>query len=151
MEQSITDNSRMEQEKRLSMAANVMGSLSSLVDAFAVQDEKKKRQLFMVSKALNLSQAATNTYLGVTAALAETKGLTGFERWGNAIAVGVAGAANMAKIATTRFGGTAGGGATDAPRPQSLSTPTAGVFTGGDGIHQSRLTWLVVRLLHSKN
>lgn len=136
VEQQITDNNRIEQEKRLQMASSTIGGISALINAFGIQDEKKKRKLFMVTKALNLSQAAMDTYGGVTAALKDTKGLTGFERWGNALAVGVAGAANMAKIASTRFGGTAGSGATDAPRPQSLSAPSSGVFTGGDGINQ---------------
>lgn len=135
-EQAITQNARAEQEARLNMASATLGSLSSLMDAFQFEDEKKQKKLFRVQKALNLSQAAMNTYNGVTSALADTKGLTGFERWGNAIAVGVAGAANIAKIATTKFGGTAGNPEATQPRPQSLSTPSQGVFNSQDGINQ---------------
>lgn len=127
------DEERRLQEAKLALASSGLGSLSSLLDAFEIQDEKKKKKLFRVQKALNLSQAAMDTYGGVVAALKDTKGLTGFERWGNAAAVGLAGAANIAKIMATKFGGTAGGAdvSQEGSGPQALAVPTQGVFAAG--------------------
>jgi hypothetical protein len=78
-----------------------------------------------VAKGVAIAQATMNTYQGVTKALAETTDPTPSQtlRFANAAAVGIMGAINIAKIASSREdGGTSGGmGSGGGAAPQSPS------------------------------
>lgn len=80
-----------------------------------------------VAKGVAIAQATMNTYTGVTKALAETTDPTPSQtlRFANAAAVGIMGAINIAKIASSREdGGTSGGmgsGGGSAPQAPSFN------------------------------
>ena len=78
-----------------------------------------------VAKGVAIAQATMNTYTGVTKALAETTDPTPSQtlRFANAAAVGIMGAINIAKIASSREdGGTSGGmGSGGGAAPQAPS------------------------------
>ena len=77
----------------LQLASSTLGALGALA-----------KEGSAVAKGVAVAQAIMNTYQGVTKALAETTDPTPSQtlRFGNAIAVGVAGLANVAKILSTK-------------------------------------------------
>jgi hypothetical protein len=77
----------------LQLASSTLGALGALA-----------KEGSAVAKGVAVAQAIMNTYQGVTKALAETTDPTPTQslRFGNAIAVGVAGLANVAKILSTK-------------------------------------------------
>lgn len=83
-------------------------------------EEKAARQQFKVNKALQLVSATMSAIQGVQSALAQPTlvpdPIGSILKFANAAAVGVAGAANVAKIAAAKFEGVGAGGAAS---PQS--------------------------------
>jgi len=107
----------------------------------AGKSEKDARRAFKAQKAFNLASALTNTYLAVTAALANKKELFPGQRFVEAGLAGAAGAVQVAKIAKTQFtssatsadtGGGGGGGGATAP---TMSAPQFNVV-GQSGVNQ---------------
>lgn len=94
-------------QQRLNNAMSLFNSLNQLQQAFQQGNEQQQRRAFKISKALNIGQSIVQTAAGVTKALAETTDPTPVQalRFGNAIAVGLAGAAQVATIAQTQFNG----------------------------------------------
>ena len=80
-------------EASLQLASSTLGALGALA-----------KEGSAVAKGVAVAQAIMNTYQGVTKALAETTDPTPSQtlRFGNAIAVGVAGLANVSKILSTK-------------------------------------------------
>jgi hypothetical protein len=121
-----------------------MDGLSIINDLFqmnAGKSEKDARRAFKAQKAFNLASALTNTYLAVTAALANKKEIFPGQRFIEAGLVGAAGAVQVAKIAKTQFeggassadtGGGGGGGGATAP---TMSAPQFNVV-GQSGVNQ---------------
>ena len=147
---------RLAQEKaaedaRFQIAQNSINSLQGLSDMYflfktknlekgSAEELKQAKRQFDINKGLQIASATIAGIQGVQNALSATSILpeplaTAF-RISNAIAVGVASAANIAKIAASQFsvgGGASGGGgaATPAsapiPSPPTVNTPGANV------------------------
>jgi hypothetical protein len=138
-EQEIRDKyavQEVEQEKltteaKLQLAQMSLGALGSLADALTANGLLNAKQSFKVNKALQLAQAGIGAVQAVQSVLADPT-LVGPARFIAAAAAGVAGAANVAKIAAMKFnpgsttpntttnlsgGGSmgSGGGSTNAP------------------------------------
>jgi len=127
-------------QKTLELAGNTFSALSDLAGSFNAKNEQAAKRQFLIQKAFNLGAAITNTAMAVTGALTAggnpIKLATGqqFVEAGIAAAVG---AANIIKIANSRFGGGAsgGGGSSDVPTPQTSMTANFQTI-GTSGINQ---------------
>ena len=112
-----------EAEKRQMIADKAFSVLSDLATLFSKTDEANAEKNFKTQKAIGIAQAAINTGLAVTAALTAggnpIKLATGAQFVEAGIAA-VAGAAQIAAIARTKF---QGGGGT-APAPSQPSAPS---------------------------
>ncbi len=144
-EKKKKDEERLAQEKavedaRFQIAQNSINSLQGLSDMYflfktknlekgSAEELRQAKRQFDINKGLQIASATIAGIQGVQNALSATSILpepiaTAF-RISNAIAVGVASAANIAKIAASQFsvgGGATGGGGT-APAPQPIPAP----------------------------
>jgi hypothetical protein len=115
---------------KFQMASDAFGALGDLVSAFSANNEKDAKKQFQINKAFSLGQAIINTGLAVTAALTAggnpIKLATGMQFVEAGIAATV-GAANIIKIASTKFqgGGGGGGGNNTAPPSNAGQTVTS--------------------------
>lgn len=102
-----------------SIQSSLFGFLKLATDLFGSQSEKAARKAFQVQKALGIAEAVINTAKAVNAALAQTTDPTPTQsfRFGSAIAAGIAGALQVATIASTQFGGGGGGSSPNISRP----------------------------------
>jgi hypothetical protein len=126
-------------QSRLQMTADAFSAIGDLVGSFNTKNDKDARKQFQIQKAFNLGAAITNTAMAVTGALTAggnpIKLATGaqFVEAGIAATVGLA---NVAKIASTKFGGegsSGGGGGGDVPT--ATFNPSFNVV-GNSGINQ---------------
>lgn len=134
-QQSAETNTSINQSElaaRLEMMQRVVGYMSNLADALTANGVLNAKQSFKVNKALQLTQAGIGAVQAVQNVLADPT-LIGGSRFIAAAAVGLTGAANVAKIAAMKFnpgsaatpsssgggmgaiGGSGGGGSTSAP------------------------------------
>ena len=114
---------------QLTTAGGVASSLGALSQVFA----NESRSAFEFSKAFNIAAAIMNTASAVTQALPNIP---------LAVAAGVTGAAQIATIARTRFGGTASAGPSTIPSISSISGITArgtSAFTPDQQLRQAGL------------
>lgn len=154
-EKKKKDEERLAQEKavedaRFQIAQNSINSLQGLSDMYflfktknlekgSAEELRQAKRQFDINKGLQIASATIAGIQGVQNALSATSILpepiaTAF-RISNAIAVGVASAANIAKIAASQFsvgGGATGGGGTapasaPIPAPPTVNTPGANV------------------------
>jgi hypothetical protein len=126
-------------EKKIQMAMDGLSIINDLFQMNAGKSEKDARRAFKAQKAFNLASALTNTYLAVTAALANKKELFPGQRFVEAGLAGAAGAVQVAKIAKTQFTSSAtsadtGGGGGGATAP-TMSAPQFNVV-GQSGVNQ---------------
>jgi len=129
-------------QKTLELAGNTFSALADLAGSFNTKNEKDARKQFQIQKAFNLGAAITNTAMAVTGALTAggnpIKLATGQQFVEAAIAATI-GAANIIKIANSKFGGggsssSGGGGGSNAP---SGAPMTANFNTiGSSGVNQ---------------
>lgn len=117
-------------DAKLQMTSDVLGSINSLVGAFAAKDEKSQRRAFKAQKAISIAQATVDTYKGANAIFASAAANPAtvlfpaqpFLAAGAAIAAGIA---NVATIAKQEFqGGTP---------PATNETPPPSLTDGGGG------------------
>ena len=115
------------QEGKLNLAVGIMGSLNELSQVFMQGNEKAARRAFNINKAVGIAEAVISTASGITKALAQTTDPTPTQslRFGNAIAVGLAGAAQVATIASQQFQANGGGGNSSIQQPSAPSAPTS--------------------------
>lgn len=115
------------QEGKLDLAVGVMGSLNELSQVFMQGNEKAARRAFNINKAVGIAEAVISTASGITKALAQTTDPTPTQslRFGNAIAVGLAGAAQVATIASQQFQASGGGGNSSIQQPSAPTAPTS--------------------------
>jgi hypothetical protein len=117
--------------------ANELGALANAKDE-ALRDEQGKldlevqKRMFERNKNFQYANAIMNTAAAVTGALAASGGVN----WPAAIAAGIAGAVQMAKIAATKFtpesgASTGGGGSTNITAPQMAEAPKNPFFSQG--------------------
>lgn len=100
-------------EHRYMLAQASLGALSGLADALTANGVLNAKQSFKINKALQLTQAGIGAVQAVQNVLADPT-LIGPTRFIAAAAAGVAGAANVAKIAAMKF------------NPGSAATPSSG-------------------------
>jgi hypothetical protein len=90
--------------QRLQMASNILGAISGLAKAFAKDDEESQKKAFKLNKKIGIGQAVISTAQAVTGALAEPSLIPG-ERFVKAGIAAAVGAAQIATISKTQFGG----------------------------------------------
>lgn len=130
------------QEAKYSLASSSLQGISSLVNAFAGENEEQQRRAFNISKAINIAQATMDTYKGATAAFASTAAsplgiLNPAAPFIAAAAAVAAGLGNVATIARQKFdgGGASGGGNISSP-PSAISNPATFNVVGNTGTNQ---------------
>ena len=123
-------------ERKFDLVQQSFSAIGGLAAAFAGESEEEQRKAFKIQKAASLGEAITNTALGVTMALTTANPIPG----GKLIEAGLAaatGAASIATIAKTKFGG----GSTPPPSvtaPPSASGSNVANFNvvGNTGVNQ---------------
>lgn len=129
-------------QKRLQLAGQAFTAIGDIIGAFTTKNEKDARKQFEIQKAFNLAAAVTNTAMAVTGALTAggnpIKLATGMQFVEAGIAAAV-GAANIIKIASSKFGGGGGGGGNNATAPAgggaAVMSPNFNVV-GSSGVNQ---------------
>jgi hypothetical protein len=117
------------QQSKLEIAVKYLDAAQSLTDAMTTSGLISAEKAFKISKALGITQTTISTIMGVQNALNATSTVP--EPFGmalkvaNAVAIGAAGAASIAKIAASQFnpGGGGGGGGLDTP---TMPSPSGG-------------------------
>ena len=123
-------------QTKLKLASDGIGALSNLLSSFNAKNEQQAKKQFAITKALNIAQALINTYSAVTGALTAggnpLKLATGqqFVEAGIAATVGLA---QVAKIASTKYGGGSSGGGNSSVTSGGGGGGTAPVGGGGGG------------------
>jgi hypothetical protein len=122
-------------QKRLQLTASAFTAIGDLIGSFATKSDKDARKQFQIQKAFNLAAAVTNTAMAVTGALTAGGNPIKLATGAQFVEAGIAatiGAANIVKIASSKFGGTntsppptssgGGGGQVQAPQFQTIGT-----------------------------
>ena len=118
-EKEALDNYRLETEQ------NVLNAMQQLVNAFEASNEKNAKRAFQLNKAIAIATVLIDTSRAIMKAAAETTDFTPPQalRIANMVAMGVAGAAQVAAIASQKFQPSGSGGAGTTPSV-STSAPT---------------------------
>ena len=140
------------QDAKLDLAVGIMGSLNELSQVFMQGNEKAARRAFNINKAVGIAEAVISTASGITKALAQTTDPTPTQslRFGNAIAVGLAGAAQVATIASQQFQAGGGGGNSSIQQPSAPSAPTSAPRTPNFNVVGQSGTNALLESLQSK-
>lgn len=103
-DQRIADEQAV-QDAKFALASSALGSLQGLTDLYAKKGEKQAKKAFAVNKALSMVQVGLNTAQAIMKVAAETTDVTPVQafRTANMIAMGVAGAVQIATIAATKY------------------------------------------------
>jgi len=113
-----------------SIQANTLSAISNLITAFENQNEENAKKAFNLQKALGIVETLINTSVAIMKVAKETTDFTPVQalRTGNMIAMGIAGAAQVAAIASQKFtpSGASGG-----------NVPTPNVSGGGASATQA--------------
>lgn len=120
---------RKVQQSKLEIAVQYLNAAQSLTDAMTTSGLLSAEKSFKISKALGITQTTISTIMGVQNALNAVSTVP--EPFGmalkvaNAVSIGAAGAASIAKIAASQFNanGGAGGGGINTP---SMPSPSGG-------------------------
>ena len=118
-------------EQRLQIAGNILGAINGLTQAFAKEDEASQKKAFKLNKAFGIGQAIISTAVGISNALTAggnpIKLATGTQ-FVEAGIVAATGAAQIATIAKSQFGG---GANITSPTAPSLGSGGAGAAPVG--------------------
>jgi len=103
------------QDAKFRVASQALDAIASIGNLFAKGNEKNAKTAFRISKAVGIAQAGINTSQAIMKAAAETTDVTPTQslRTANMIALGIAGAAQIASIAAQKFEG----GSSTVPKP----------------------------------
>ena len=122
------------QEMKVAAISQGFAALAALNESFTARTEKTAKRQFNVNKALNIAMSLVDTYSAIVKALNSPETVPTSVKIAQAIAVGVMGFANVAKIAKTQYGGGTpntsmdqGGGATN-----TQANAPAVDFSGGN-------------------
>ena len=117
------------QDYKISVVQGGLSAINDIAALFAKGNEKQQKRAFQVQKAVGIAQATINTAQAITKVFAETTDFTPTQslRIANAVGIGVAGAAQIASIASQQF---TGGGDVESP------TDTGGAG-GGEAVAPS--------------
>ena len=110
------------QNEILNATSSALNSIGQIADAFAGDDEERAKKAFNINKGLGIAQAIIATSQGIMNAYVNPLDVASGVAFAKSIGIGLAGAAQIATIATTKFQ-PAGGGATTTP---TTTTPTNG-------------------------
>jgi hypothetical protein len=105
-------------QKRLQLTASAFTAIGDLIGSFATKSDKDARKQFQIQKAFNLAAAVTNTAMAVTGALTAGGNPIKLATGAQFVEAGIAatvGAANIVKIASSKFGSGSSGGGGGAP------------------------------------
>jgi len=102
------------QDYKISVVQGGLSAINDIAALFAKGNEKQQKRAFQVQKAVGIAQATINTAQAITKVFAETTDFTPTQslRIANAVGIGIAGAAQIASIASQQF---TGGGGVDSP------------------------------------
>ena len=119
----IKANEKALQDAKFQLASSALNSISALANLVAQDNEQKAKAAFNINKAVGIAQVGINTSQAIMKAAAETTDFTPIQalRTGNMIAMGVAGALQIAAIAKQKF----------QPQGGGTSTASSSVSTGG--------------------
>lgn len=134
---------RLEAEYKENIQAQTLSAISSLIEVFANQNEKNAERAFQLQKGLAIVETLINTSVAIMKVAKETTDVTPIQalRTANMIAIGVAGAAQVAAIASRKFNASGGGGGS-APSPsisgggESATQPPSFNVVGQSGFNQ---------------
>jgi len=117
------------EDYKISVVQGGLSAINDIAALFAKGNEKQQKRAFQVQKAVGIAQATINTAQAITKVFAETTDFTPTQslRIANAVGIGVAGAAQIASIASQQF---EGGGGVESP------TDTGGAG-GGEAVAPS--------------
>ena len=127
---------------KLETEQNVLNGMQQLINAFEASNEKNAKRAFQLNKALAITTVLIDTSRAIMKAAAETTDFTPPQalRVANMVAMGVAGAAQVAAIASQKFqpSGNGGGGTTPSVSTGGAAQPQAPQFNivGQSGINQ---------------
>jgi len=123
LNQKDIDDRKMVNDAYMNLAQQSFSALTTISELFAGGNEARQRKAFQINKALQIADATMATYTAVIGALG-AKGADGLlpfpVRVANAAAAGIIGAANVAKIAATKFD------SGEAPTPDTSAPDTGG-------------------------
>jgi hypothetical protein len=99
---------------RIQVAQQSLTAIGDIAELFNKGNEKQQKRAFQVQKAVGIAQATINTAQAITKVFAETTDFTPTQslRIANAVGIGLAGAAQIASIASQQF---TGGGNVESP------------------------------------
>jgi hypothetical protein len=102
------------EEYKVNVVQGGLSAINDIAQLFAKGNEKQQKRAFQIQKAVGIAQATINTAQAITKVFAETTDFTPTQslRIANAVAIGVAGAAQIASIASQQF---QGGGDVETP------------------------------------
>jgi len=125
------EDEKLVQQAKYDIAKQSLTAAQSLTDAMTTSGLLSAKKSFEIGKAISIAQTTIGTIQGVQNALNAVTTVPdpfGFPlKVANAIAIGAAGAASLAKIASTKFDGGGGGGGTTTP---SIPSPSGGAMGG---------------------
>lgn len=104
-ESQRTQISQQQADMRRAAEASVLGAMSSMFGAFAASMDQKQRGQFNLWKAFSIAQAIISTYLAASNAMATAGTFGPAAAIAATTMVVAAGLANVAKIASTQYGG----------------------------------------------
>tara|TARA_R110000803_G_scaffold200577_2_gene264994 strand:+ start:5193 stop:7070 length:1878 start_codon:yes stop_codon:yes gene_type:complete len=115
----IKEDEQTLQDAKFKLAGDVLANISGIANLFAKGNEKNAKKAFLISKAVGMAQTGINTAQAIMKAASETTDGTPTQslRTANMIAMGVAGAIQLAGIAAQKF--QPGGGAANVPQPSA--------------------------------
>lgn len=116
----------------LDATSSALSSIGQIADAFAGDDEERARKAFNINKGLGIAQAIISTSQGIMNAYTNPVDVASGVAFAKSISIGLAGAAQIATIATTQFKpsgagstapstGTSGGASTAATQAPSFN------------------------------
>ena len=130
-EQIKKDKDAVEAQK-LQVTQNTLNAMQQLVNAFEASNEKNAKKAFQLNKALAIATVLIDTSRAIMKAAAETTDISPVQalRIANMVAMGVAGAAQVAAIASQKFqpSGSGGGGTTPSVSTGAPTQATAPQF-----------------------
>ena len=125
----------------LNATSSALSSIGQIADAFAGDDEERAKKAFNINKGLGIAQAIIATSQGIMNAYTNPVDVASGVAFAKSIGIGLAGAAQIATIASTKFQPADGGGGS-APSPsisgggESSTQPPSFNVVGQSGFNQ---------------
>ena len=155
LKESIEANKKADEEKKasdnalkqakidnqvaiLSATSSILSSIGQIANAFAGDDEERAKKAFNINKGLGIAQAIISTAQGIMNAYTNPVDVASGLAIPKSIAIGVAGAAQIATIAATKYKPTGGGSSSAGAAAVAAATPSTTTQGGGAGTSPSQ-------------